>query len=103
LRDTAQAEADAVLAKARREAEQIVVSAKKEAESLRSQGHADAERELSAIKAEVERVSKRRDGIVAQLAALKDVVSSFGRDDDNHDEPAADEASHESGEDAAEE
>ena len=113
LRDNAQAEADALLAKARREAEQVVATAKKEAESLRSQGHADAERELAAIKAEVERVSKRRDGIVAQLAALKDVVSSFGQDDDHsHDAAAetaattgdvpADEESRESGEDDTE-
>ena len=101
LRDTAQAEADALLAEARREAEQMVAGAQKEAESLRSRGHADAERELAAIKAEVARVSKRRDGIVAQLAALKDVVSSFGQDD-NHDEPEADEVSQESGDDTAE-
>jgi hypothetical protein len=65
----------------------MVSAAKKDAESLRSQGHADAERELAAIKAEVDRVSKRRDGIVAQLAALKDVVSSFAQDED--ESPAA--------------
>ncbi|HEX2894986.1 MAG TPA: hypothetical protein VHO29_13390, partial [Marmoricola sp.] len=40
------------------------------------------QRELAAIKAEVERVSKRRDGIVAQLGALRDVVSSFAQEEE---------------------
>ena len=79
--EQAHADADALMSKARREAEQLVSAAKKEADSLRSTGHADAEAELAAIKAEVERMSKRRDGIVAQLGALKDVVKGFGEED----------------------
>ena len=46
-RDQTDADAEALLSKARREAEQLVHSAKKQAESLRTSGHADAERELA--------------------------------------------------------
>jgi hypothetical protein len=68
----------------------MVGSAKKDAESIRSTGHAEAERELATIRAEVDRMAKRRDGIVAQLSALKDVVSGFAQDDS--DAPAAEAA-----------
>jgi hypothetical protein len=34
-----------------------------------------------AVRAEVERLTKRRDAIAAQLASLRDVVSGFGEDD----------------------
>lgn len=85
-RDQTNTDTEALMAKARREAEQLVHSAKKEAESLRINGHAESERALAAIKAEVDRVSKRRDAIVAQLGALKDVVSGFAKDDDGPDE-----------------
>ncbi|MCX6397493.1 MAG: hypothetical protein NTV23_13490 [Propionibacteriales bacterium] len=88
-RDQTATDADALLSKARREAEQLVRSAKKEAESLRINGHAASEQALAEIKAEVVRVSKRRDAIVAQLGALKDVVSGFGKDDDADDAPLA--------------
>lgn len=59
----------------------MVSAAKKQAESLRNSGHADSERELSAIRAEVDRLAKRRDAITAQLAALRDVVAGFGDDE----------------------
>ena len=61
----------------------MVSAAKKEADSLRTSGQAEAERALAVIKAEVDRMSKRRDAIVGQLAALKDVVSGFGNDDED--------------------
>ncbi|RYE79736.1 MAG: hypothetical protein EOO74_03245 [Myxococcales bacterium] len=73
-------DSESLLSKARREAEQIVSSAKKQAESLRSSGHADSEKELAAIRSEVDRLTKRRDAITAQLGALRDVVSGFGDD-----------------------
>jgi len=86
LRETSAREAESLLNKARREAEQLVGSAKKEADRLRTSGHAEAEAELATIKSEVDRLSKRRDGIVAQLAALKDVVSGFGGDEEPREE-----------------
>ena len=67
----------------RREAEQIVSAAKKQAESLRNSGHADSERELQALRAEVNRLTRRRDSITAQLSALRDVVAGFGNDDES--------------------
>jgi hypothetical protein len=76
----------------------MVAAAKKQVESLRSQGHADAERGLAAIRAEVERVTKRRDGIVAQLAALKDVVAGFGQDADEETDTAPGTGGDDSGE-----
>jgi F0F1-type ATP synthase membrane subunit b/b' len=90
-RDQTQTDAEALLAKARREADQLVNAAKKQAEALRVNGHAESEQALAAIKSEVDRVSKRRDAIVAQLGALKDVVSGFGKDEE--DAPAPGEAS----------
>ncbi len=43
---------------------------------------AEAERQLASIRAEVDRITKRRDAITAQLASLRDVVAGFGTDDD---------------------
>jgi len=63
----------------------MVAGAKKEATSVRSSGHAEAERELATIRAEVDRLSRRRDGIIAQLGALKDVVAGFGQDEATED------------------
>ena len=40
-----------------------------------------ADRELAAVRSEVDRMTKRRDAIVAQLAQLRDVVAGFGTED----------------------
>jgi len=45
---------------------------------------------IAALKAEVDRVQKRRDAIVAQLGALRDVVASFA--DPASDAPAQEKA-----------
>jgi len=79
-----------VVVKARREAEQIVHAAETQAANSVAAGQADAERELVSIKAEVDRLQKRRDGIVAQLGALRDVVASFA--DPASDAPAQEKA-----------
>jgi hypothetical protein len=63
---------------ARREAEQIVSSAQTQAASFVAAGQAEAERDLAVLRAEVDRYQKRRDSIVAQLGALRDVISGFG-------------------------
>jgi hypothetical protein len=59
-----------------------VATARTQADSISSSEAADAERELAAIKAEVDRMSKRRDAITAQLASLHDVISGFGKDEE---------------------
>ena len=51
------------------------------AEAVRSAGDAERQREVNLLKAEVDRLSKRRDAITAQLASLRDVVAGFGDDD----------------------
>ena len=80
-RQQAQSEAEGLLSRARREAGQIVASATTQAESIRHR-HAEAERELAAVRAEVDRMTKRRDAVAAQLGALRDVVAGFAEDDD---------------------
>ena len=58
-----------------------MASARTQADSITATKHAEAERELADIQAEVERVTKRRDAITAQLGALRDVVAGFGEDE----------------------
>ena len=60
----------------------MLSTANAEAEELRAAGHADHERRLSDLKLEVDQLSKRRDGIAAQLGALRDVVSGFAEEPD---------------------
>ena len=43
--------------------------------------NAEADRELAKVKAEVERMTKRREAIAAQLASLRDVVAGFGENE----------------------
>jgi uncharacterized protein involved in exopolysaccharide biosynthesis len=69
-----------VLTHARREAEQVVSTAQTQAATFTAAGQAEVERELSDLKAEVDRYQKRRDSIVAQLGALRDVITGFGDD-----------------------
>ena len=59
-----------MLTRARREAEQIVASARTQADAITSRGDAESERQLAEIKAEVERMAKRRDAIAAQLSLV---------------------------------
>ncbi len=79
-RQQAQEEAERLLSHARREAEQVVSSAQTQAQSFTAAGEAEAERELAALHAEVDRYARRRDAIVAQLGALRDVVAGFADD-----------------------
>ena len=67
-----------------------MVSARTQSESISSTSDAEAERELAKIRAEVERLRKRRDGITAQLASLADLVAAFGDDEETKaDGPAS--------------
>ena len=58
-----------------------MASAKTQAEAISLTGTADAERELAAIRAELDRLTKRRDAVAAQLGALRDVVAGFTEDE----------------------
>jgi uncharacterized protein involved in exopolysaccharide biosynthesis len=57
-----------------------VSTAQTQAATFTAAGQAEVERELSELKAEVDRYQKRRDSIVAQLGALRDVITGFGED-----------------------
>ena len=59
----------------------MVASAHTQADSITSTGTAQADRELAAVKSEIDRLSRRRDSIVAQLASLRDVVEGFTEDE----------------------
>jgi hypothetical protein len=80
-RDQSAKEAEAIVSRARREAEQILAAATTQAEAVRSSGDAERQREVALLKAEVDRLGKRRDAITAQLASLRDVVAGFGDDE----------------------
>ena len=80
-RDAAGKESEGILSRARREAEQIVAAATTQAEAVKASGDAERQREVDLLKAEVDRLTKRRDAITAQLASLRDVVAGFGDDD----------------------
>ena len=80
-RADAAAEAERTVLRARQEAEQLITSARRQAEQLIAQANADLERQSAQARAELDHVQRRRDGIVAQLAQLRDIVSSFGGPD----------------------
>ncbi len=86
-RTSAQSESESVLSRARGEAEQIVSAARHQAESISASSDDAAQREIAATRAELARLTKRRDSITAQLASLRDVVAGFA-DDGDGDETA---------------
>lgn len=81
-RAQATAESEKTLVRSRREAEQIVTSARRQAEQIVRNAEADAERQRTSTQRDVELLQARRDGIVAQLGSLQDVLLSFAKTDD---------------------
>ena len=75
-------ESEGLIARARRDAEAILSKARAEADHLASTATVEAEKGHAIIKAEVDRLTKRRDAIAAQLSSLTDLVSGFGKNDD---------------------
>ena len=75
-------ESEGLIARARRDAETILSKARAEADHLASTATVEAEKGHAIIKAEVDRLTKRRDAIAAQLSSLTDLVSGFGKNDD---------------------
>ena len=59
----------------------MLAAATTQSEAVKASGDAERQREVNLLKAEVDRLSKRRDAITAQLASLRDVVAGFGDDD----------------------
>ncbi|EGD41390.1 putative cellulose-binding protein [Nocardioidaceae bacterium Broad-1] len=75
-------ESEGIISRARRDAEAILSKARAEADHLASTATVEAEKGLAIIKAEVDRLTKRRDAIAAQLSSLTDLVSGFGKTED---------------------
>jgi cell division septum initiation protein DivIVA len=75
-------ESEGIVARARRDAEAILSKARAEADHLASTATVEAEKGHAIIKAEVDRLTKRRDAIAAQLSSLTDLVSGFGKTED---------------------
>lgn len=76
-RDAASAEAARLLDNAKAEATQLVSSASAEAQHIRVSATTDAERQTRVLRAEVEELQRKRDGIMAQMGQLRDIVSTF--------------------------
>lgn len=76
-REQATAESEKTLLRSRREAEQIVTAARRQAEQIVRNAAADAERQRTSTQRDLEMLQARRDGIVAQLGQLQDVLRSF--------------------------
>ncbi|MEP6469313.1 MAG: hypothetical protein ABJC24_06035 [Chloroflexota bacterium] len=91
-REQANTESEKVLTRSRREAEQIVIAARRQAEQIVNNATADAQRRNFSAHTEVETLRKQRDGIVAQLAQLRDLVATFTPGDDEAGRPNAPDA-----------
>ena len=76
-RDAASAEAARLLDSAKAEASQLVSGASSEAQHIRVSATTDAERQTRVLRAEVEELQRKRDGIMAQMGQLRDIVSTF--------------------------
>jgi hypothetical protein len=79
-RDAASVDAARLLDNARTEAAQLVSSANAQAQKTRATATTDAERQTRVLRAEVEELQRKRDGIMAQMGQLRDIVSTFAPD-----------------------
>ncbi|ADB34006.1 hypothetical protein Kfla_4990 [Kribbella flavida DSM 17836] len=79
IRAEAEESAERTLTRARREAEQVLSAARTRAEAELASSADEAERSRTLIARETERLAKRRDGILAQIAGLNDIASNIAR------------------------
>lgn len=84
-RQQAQADADGLLARAREEAEQVLESARARVAQMVAKAQYEAEEAHAVAEERIDHLRRRRDGILAQLAQLRDLVGSFSSDDDSDD------------------
>ncbi|MGH3459209.1 DivIVA domain-containing protein [Aeromicrobium sp.] len=76
-RDSASAEAARIVDSAKTEASAIVSNAHAEADHLRATATTSVERETRNLRAEVEDLERKREGILSQMGQLRDIVASF--------------------------
>jgi len=76
-RENADADAAKLLENAKREADSLISGAKAEAEHIRASAVTETERHTRMLRAEVEDLQRKRDGIMSQMGQLRDIVSTF--------------------------
>lgn len=76
-REKATAENAGLLDSARKEGAALVANAKAEADHLRASATTEVERETRALRAEVEDLERKREGILSQMGQLRDIVATF--------------------------
>lgn len=76
-RDAASVDTTRLLENAKTEAAQILTGANAEAQKIRVEASAQAERQTRLLRSEVEELQRRREGIMAQMGQLRDIVSTF--------------------------
>lgn len=79
-REAAGVDSAKLLDNAKTEAAQHVSSANAEAQKIRATATTDAERQTRSLRAEVEELQRKRDGIMAQMGQLRDIVATFAPD-----------------------
>ena len=59
----------------------LIASAKADAEHIRANATTDVKRQTRSLRAEVEDLQRKREGIMAQMGQLRDIVTSFAGGD----------------------
>jgi cell division septum initiation protein DivIVA len=76
-RDAASGEAARIVDSAKTEVSAIISKAHAEADHLRATATTEVERETRSLRAEVEDLERKREGILAQMGQLRDIVATF--------------------------
>jgi cell division septum initiation protein DivIVA len=84
-REQASAEVDKIMAAARRDAEQLVATAKAQAAQITAKANHESDETHAIAEERIDLLRRRRDGILVQLAQLRDLVGSFATDDPDED------------------
>jgi cell division septum initiation protein DivIVA len=84
-REQASAEVDKILAAARRDAEQLVATAKAQAAQITAKANHESDETHAIAEERIDLLRRRRDGILSQLAQLRELVGSFATDDPDED------------------
>jgi vacuolar-type H+-ATPase subunit H len=79
IRAEAEESAERTINRARREAEQVLTTARTRADAELAKAADEAERSRTIVARETERLAKRRDGILTQIAGLNEIASNIAR------------------------
>jgi cell division septum initiation protein DivIVA len=84
-REQATIEVDKILAAARRDAEQLIATARAQAAQITAKATHESDETHALAEKRIDLLRRRRDGILSQLAQLRDLVGSFATDDPDDD------------------